>query len=124
MAEEFDDGPTFIERSLSAPTMSVYDSFQDFLPTNLPSRLDSKYNPQTSTTSSATSHHFHVGSSTDNRNNETSYLAALTDLDILDDSHVAQIKSLVIDPKTKSFEFIPVRISFLLLPHLIFPLSE
>jgi hypothetical protein len=105
-AEEFDDGPTFIERSLSAPTMSVYDSFQDFLPTNLPSRLDSKYNPQPSSGTSA--HHFHVGSSTDN-NNETSYLAALTDLDILDDSHVAQIKSLVIDPKAKSFDFIPVR---------------
>lgn len=108
MAEEFDDGPTFIERSLSAPTISVYDSFQDFLPT---SRLNSKYNPQsTSTTttntnnSTSSSSHFNIQNNTD----DSSYLAALTDLDILDDSHVAQIKSLVIDPKSKSFEFIQV----------------
>jgi hypothetical protein len=125
MAEEFDSGPTFIERSLSAPSMSVYDSFQDFLPTNLPSRLNSKYNSATTstpassttkaasgggtsstTTTASSSSHYNV--TTDSNNDESSYLAALTDLDILDDSHVAQIKSLVIDPKAKTFDYIPV----------------
>jgi hypothetical protein len=127
MAEEFDSGPTFIERSLSAPSMSVYDSFQDFLPTNLPSRLNSKYNSattstpassttkavsgvtsSTTTTASSSSSSSHYNVTTDSNNDESSYLAALTDLDILDDSHVAQIKSLVIDPKAKTFDYIPV----------------
>jgi hypothetical protein len=140
MAEEFDSSPTFIERSLSAPTMSVYDSFQDFLPSNLPSRLNSKYNSNTAanttsstttssastttgasstTTTTTSSSSSHYNTTTDSSTDETSYLAALTDLDILDDSHVAQIKSLVIDP-AKTFDYIPVRLSsslFLPSPH-------
>lgn len=97
MAEEFQDGPAFIERSLSAPSLSVYDTFQDLLPSNLPSRLNPRL-PQSS--------HFNVNVNVARaegiRAEDSSLLAAFNELDILDDSHVAQIKSLVIDPKAKT----------------------
>mmetsp|Transcript_3222 Transcript_3222/g.5001 ORF Transcript_3222/g.5001 Transcript_3222/m.5001 type:complete len:846 (+) Transcript_3222:110-2647(+) len=89
------DDPEYIERSISAPPLSAYSSFQ--MDTGgVPSRLNPRM-PKPIRSS------LHDNGDSSHSNEDTSYaLNGSGPLDSMDDSHVKHIKSLVIDSKPRT----------------------